>query len=157
MDEKKQKNRSDKLSTTIGDLLKSQGNNILDVPKKNNKKYKKFKDNLKDKNVIIDSKKNTKSNAELSLEIAINKAVKEGKLKETPTKVEFNMTDESSKENEVVVKDSSMDELVGAFLGEPEEKKPVDTNNKFVINSEYISKEGSDKKVRLDNFIKNKI
>ena len=48
MDKDKKPKRQEKLTTTIGDLLKSQGNNILETEKKpykkNNKKYKSHKD-----------------------------------------------------------------------------------------------------------------
>jgi hypothetical protein len=59
----------------------------------------------------------------------------------------------------VIVKDGNMEDFAAAFLAEPEKEGPKMNDNsepkaKFVINSDYITKEGTDARVRTDEFIK---
>lgn len=189
MENKNAKKRPEHLTTTIGDLLKTQGNDILKTEKKpykkknKNKNYqgKKTENNMNVKNKIkklnnaeevaveapvmkVDEPNaNQKTYTNESLKKAIDEAVEKGILKNDDS-VNFDLRTPEQIEadkykNGVVVEDGNMEEFAKAFLAEPEKEGPrMDSSStpkaKFVINSEYITKEGSDARVRTDEFIK---
>ena len=160
---KPEKKRSEHLSTTIGDMLRKQGNDILKTEKKpyknNNKKYNKqkpYKKNYNKKPPVDNKAKNDEI-----IKKALDEAVKKGILKaddntsfdmRTPEQIEADKYKDG-----VVIKDGTMEEFADAFLAEAEKEGPVmeeDTSKvKFTISSEYITKEGSDTRVRTDTFI----
>ena len=157
MENKNIKKRPEHLTTTIGDLMKLQGNDILKTEKKPYKKNKKYKKNFNNK------KENDTVQVNDSLKKAIDDAVEKGVLRNDDL-IKFDMRTSEQIEKDtykdgVVIKDGSMEELAAAFLAEPEKEGPKINSDsepkaKFVINSDYITKEGTDARVRTDEFIK---
>ena len=158
MENKNTKKRSEHLTTTIGDLMKLQGNDILKTEKKPYKKNKKYKKNFKN-----DKKENTTVQVNDSLKKAIDDAVERGVLRNDDS-IKFDMRTSEQIEKDtykdgVIIKDGNMEDFAAAFLAEPEKEGPKMNDNsepsaKFVINSDYITKEGTDARVRTDEFIK---
>ena len=68
--------------------------------------------------------------------------------------VKFDMKNDTSDNNDVVIRDGSWDEMKALMAVDPGvlDVKPADTD-KITINAEYITKEGTDKKVRTDTFV----
>lgn len=161
---KPEKKRSERLSTTIGDMMRSQGNDILKTEKKPyNKNKKKYNNKQKPYNRDSNKKPNKydKYKSDDMIKKAIDEAVQKGMLKEddntsfdlrTPEQIE-----KDTYKDGVVISDSTMEEFAKAFLAEPElkeETKEINTNNKFIVDADYIHKSGSDKRVKTDTFIK---
>lgn len=159
---KPEKKRSEHLSTTIGDMLRSQGNDILKTEKKpyNKKKYNN-KQKPYNRNSNKKPNKYDKDKSDNMIKKAIDEAVQKGILKEDDN-VKFDLRTPEQIEKDtykdgVVISDSTMEEFAKAFLAEPEikeETKEINTDNKFIVNTDYIHKFGSDKRVKTDTFIK---
>ena len=155
MDKDKKPKRQEKLTTTIGDLLKSQGNNILETEKKpykkNNKKYnnnKDFKNRIKDK--LINPNSTNTNIRDTTLRMAVDRAVEKGILKNDDTvKIE---PEKPITEEDLEVKDGNWEEFTKAFTEEIPEKEEVKPNIK--INADYISFDNSDKRIKTDTYKK---
>lgn len=155
MDKDKKPKRQEKLTTTIGDLLKSQGNNILETEKKpykkNNKKYnnnKDFKDRIKDK--LINPNSTNTNIRDTTLRMAVDRAVEKGILRNDDTvKIE---PEKPITEEDLEVKDGNWEEFTKAFTEEIPEKEEVKANIK--INADYISFDNSDKRIKTDTYKK---
>ncbi len=155
MDKDKKPKRQEKLTTTIGDLLKSQGNNILETEKKpykkNNKKYnnnKDFKNRIKDK--LINPNSTNINIRDTTLRMAVDRAVEKGILRNDDTvKIE---PEKPITEEDLEVKDGNWEEFTKAFTEEIPEKEEVKANIK--INADYISFDNSDKRIKTDTYKK---
>lgn len=155
MDKDKKPKRQEKLTTTIGDLLKSQGNNILETEKKpykkNNKKYnnnKDFKNRIKDK--LINPNSTNTNIRDTTLRMAVDRAVEKGILRNDDTvKIE---PEKPITEEDLEVKDGNWEEFTKAFTEEIPEKEEVKANIK--INADYISFDNSDKRIKTDTYKK---
>lgn len=133
--------RQEPLSTSIGDLLKAKGEFIPKAKKED----------------AVEEPKSTGKSMEERLKD------KGKKIKEHP--VYFDMHEpeqepvkESESEEEVEVKDGSWEEFASMMTEDPTAVKEYiqpksNTKNKFTVHAEYITKEGTDKRVRTDTFI----
>ena len=161
---KTNKRSNENLKTTIGDLLRSQGNNILNTPKpkynKNNKKknYPKKKDNNYKPDVkpeITDAPvDNVTENvdheaANKSLKEAIDRAIEKGILKDDIIKIE---DPKPITNDDLEYHDGTWAEFSGSFLAPKEEPKKNEPINKIKINSEYITFSNTDARIRTDSY-----
>lgn len=154
-------NRSENLSTTIGDLLKSKGQKIPNFPPYNyNSKKRPYKNEKK------------KSTTEIKKEEKIAPQVEETPVEE-PKKVTLEdiikngidaskipvPIDMSEHEKVEPVEHEGTWEEFNKLFTETEEERNARENpvvEKIHIGAEYITKDGTDKRVRTDEFITKK-
>jgi hypothetical protein len=147
--EDNKKRRDEPLSTSIGDLLKAKGFSIPEAEKKDTPVHKK----KMHKSITEELKEEYRATGKLLSPEKLSKGFAES---QASTKFDMTVKEESVEEpKKVVSREGSWDEFANAFLAEKEEPKPEPETNPtvFHLGKEYITKEGSDAKVRTDEFI----
>ena len=137
---KPQHNRSENLSTSIGDILKAKGMLLPQAEKADE-----IVEEVTEEKPVEEPKKTIEELQKTGIDLSKVSA---------PINIYEESVVKSTGANPYVY-ESSVKDLVGEFLAKPEdkEKEKKEPTAKFHIGAEYVTMDGTDKRIRTDTFV----